>query len=52
VLSPTLTPWLAEQVGWSVALGFAACVALLGGLIWSKIKPGERAAVQGKVLCR
>ncbi|HET7059024.1 MAG TPA: MFS transporter [Nitrospiraceae bacterium] len=45
VLSPTLTPWLAEQVGWSVALGFAACVALAGGLMWSKIKPGEGAAV-------
>ena len=40
VLSPTLTPWLAEQAGWSVALGFAACVALTGGLLWSKIKPG------------
>ena len=39
VLSPILTPWLAEQAGWSVALGFAACVALVGGLLWSKIKP-------------
>jgi len=39
VISPTLTPWLAEQIGWSAALGFAACVALVGGLMWSKIKP-------------
>ena len=39
VLSPILTPWLAQQAGWSVALGFAACVALVGGLLWSKIKP-------------
>jgi MFS transporter, ACS family, glucarate transporter len=52
VLSPTFTPWLAEQAGWSVALGFAACVALAGGLMWSKINPGEGVAVHGKVHCR
>jgi MFS transporter, ACS family, glucarate transporter len=52
VLSPTLTPWLAEQAGWSVALGFAACVALAGGLLWSKIKPGEGVAVHRTVSCR
>ena len=40
VVSPTLTPWLAEQAGWPVALGFTACIALTGGLLWSKIKPG------------
>lgn len=39
VLSPTLTPWLAERAGWPVALGCAACVALAGGLLWCKIKP-------------
>jgi MFS transporter, ACS family, glucarate transporter len=41
VLSPTLTPWLAEQIGWSGALGVAAGVALVGGLMWSQIKPGD-----------
>lgn len=40
-LSPTLTPWLAEQVGWPAALGVAALAALLGGLLWWKIKPGD-----------
>ncbi|MBM4125255.1 MAG: MFS transporter, partial [Nitrospira sp.] len=40
-LSPTLTPWLAEQAGWPVALGAAAMAALLGGLLWMKIKPGD-----------
>ena len=40
-LSPVLTPWLAEQAGWSTALGAAALVALLGGLLWVKIKPGD-----------
>ncbi|MGQ0810749.1 MAG: MFS transporter, partial [Nitrospiraceae bacterium] len=28
-LSPTLTPWLADQWGWSISLGTAAFVALL-----------------------
>ena len=50
VLSPTFTPWLAEQAGWSVALGFAACVALAGGLMWSKIKPGKDVAVH-RITC-
>ncbi len=40
-LSPTLTPWLAEQWGWSVSLGVAALIAILGGLMWLKIDPGK-----------
>jgi ACS family glucarate transporter-like MFS transporter len=40
-LSPTLTPWLAEHFGWSAALGVAAGTALIGGLMWLGIKPGE-----------
>jgi ACS family glucarate transporter-like MFS transporter len=40
-LSPTLTPWLADQVGWAAALGVAAAVALLGGLLWLGIRPGD-----------
>lgn len=38
-LSPVLTPWLAEQIGWAGALGVAALVALTGGLMWVKIRP-------------
>ena len=41
VLSPTLTPWLAERLGWSAALGVAACTALAGAAMWSRIKPGD-----------
>lgn len=41
VLSPTLTPWLAERLGWSAALGVAACIALAGGAMWSRIKPNS-----------
>jgi ACS family glucarate transporter-like MFS transporter len=40
-LSPTLTPWLAQHIGWSAALGAAAAAALLGGMMWLWIKPGE-----------
>ncbi|MFM7840703.1 MAG: MFS transporter [Nitrospira sp.] len=40
-VSPILTPWLAEQVGWAAALGVAALVALAGGIMWIRIKPGD-----------
>ena len=40
-LSPTLTPWLAREFGWPVALGAAAAIACAGGLMWLKIKPGD-----------
>ncbi len=40
-LSPTLTPWLAEQIGWAASLGVAAAVALLGCILWLGIKPGD-----------
>jgi len=40
-ISPTLTPWLAEQYGWNVSLGVAAAIALLGGLLWLLIRPGD-----------
>lgn len=40
-ISPTLTPWLAQQWGWSVSLGLAAFISLLGGIMWLRIKPGD-----------
>ncbi len=40
-LSPTLTPWLADQMGWTAALVAASLVALCGGLMWHRIKPGD-----------
>ena len=41
-VSPTLTPWLAQHFGWSAALSVAAATALVGGLLWFKIDPGEQ----------
>jgi len=43
VLSPTVTPWLAHHLGWGPALAAAAVVAMLGGVLWLKITPGEQA---------
>jgi ACS family glucarate transporter-like MFS transporter len=40
-LSPTLTPWLADQWGWPISLGTAAIIACLGGIMWLFISPGE-----------
>lgn len=40
-LSPTLTPWLADQWGWPVSLGAAAAIAVLGGVMWLFIRPGD-----------
>ncbi len=40
-LSPTLTPWLANHYGWPAALTLAAAVAVLGGIMWLWIRPGE-----------
>lgn len=40
-ISPTLTPWLAHQWGWSASLGLAAFISLLGGIMWLRIRPGD-----------
>jgi ACS family glucarate transporter-like MFS transporter len=36
-LSPSLTPWLAAQWGWPIALAVAGAVALVGAVLWLKI---------------
>jgi ACS family glucarate transporter-like MFS transporter len=40
-LSPTLTPWLAHEFGWTGSLSVAAIIAFLGGLCWVFIRPGD-----------
>ena len=40
-LSPTVTPWLADQWGWPVSLLVAALIALAGALMWLRIDPGK-----------
>ncbi len=34
MISPVLTPWLAERIGWSAALSATAVLAVLAGLLW------------------
>jgi len=46
-LSPTITPWLAHQWGWPASLGFAAAMALVGGIMWLGITPGDGLAKDG-----
>ncbi len=40
-LSPSLTPWMAAQWGWPIALAVAGAVALVGALLWLKIDPAK-----------
>jgi ACS family glucarate transporter-like MFS transporter len=40
-LSPTITPWLADQWGWPVSLAIAALIAFIGGILWFNIDPSR-----------
>jgi ACS family glucarate transporter-like MFS transporter len=39
VVSPLVTPWLAETFGWGVSFHVAAVLSLVGGLLWLGITP-------------
>ena len=38
MISPALTPWLAERIGWETALTVTAGLALVAGLLWMGVK--------------
>lgn len=40
-ISPTVTPWIAEQWGWPASLATAALLAFIGGILWLNIDPGK-----------
>ena len=42
-LSPSLTPWMADQWGWPIALAAAGAVALVGAVLWLKIDLTKKA---------
>jgi ACS family glucarate transporter-like MFS transporter len=46
-LSPTLTPWMAAQWGWPIALAAAGGVAVLGAALWLKIDLERRSESTG-----
>ena len=41
VVSPSLTPWLADHWGWTASLLVAALIALCGGVMWVFINPQD-----------
>lgn len=38
LISPVLTPWLAERIGWESALTLTAGLALLSGMLWLGVR--------------
>ncbi len=49
MVSPALTPWLAERIGWESALTLTAGLAIVAGLLWLRVRvvPGEEAVAAG-----
>jgi len=43
MVSPALTPWLAERVGWGTALSLTAALAVVAGLLWLGVHVETRA---------
>jgi ACS family glucarate transporter-like MFS transporter len=38
MISPALTPWLAERIGWDTTLTLTAALALIAGLLWLGVR--------------
>lgn len=38
MVSPALTPWLAERIGWETALTLTAGLAIVAGLLWFGVR--------------
>jgi ACS family glucarate transporter-like MFS transporter len=38
LISPTLTPWLAERIGWEQTLTLTAGLAIIAGLLWLGVR--------------
>ena len=45
MISPAITPWLAERVGWSAALSATAVVAIVAGVMWLAVALREDSLV-------
>lgn len=41
MVSPVLTPWLAERIGWESALSLTAGLAVVAGLLWLGVRIGS-----------
>jgi ACS family glucarate transporter-like MFS transporter len=40
MVSPALTPWLAERIGWESALSLTAGLAVVAGILWLGVRAG------------
>jgi MFS transporter, ACS family, glucarate transporter len=38
MISPTLTPWLAQRIGWEAALSLTAALAVVGSILWLGVR--------------
>jgi ACS family glucarate transporter-like MFS transporter len=38
LISPTLTPWLAERIGWEQTLTLTAGLAIIAGVLWLGVR--------------
>lgn len=38
MISPVLTPWIAERIGWGPALGLGAALSALAGVLWMGVR--------------
>jgi ACS family glucarate transporter-like MFS transporter len=48
MVSPALTPWLAERIGWEAALTLTAGLAIVAGLLWMGVRlPSARVPSTG-----
>jgi ACS family glucarate transporter-like MFS transporter len=43
MVSPALTPWLAEHIGWETALSLTAGLAVVAGLLWLGVRVEPKA---------
>jgi ACS family glucarate transporter-like MFS transporter len=42
MVSPALTPWLANHIGWDGALSATAALAAVSGLLWLGVRIGDQ----------
>lgn len=49
-ISPTLTPYIAQQYGWETALFIAAGLAILGAVFWLGVHPERAIELQEEIL--
>ena len=47
MVSPALTPWMAERIGWESALSLTAGLAVVAGFLWLGVRAGPSSETRG-----